>query len=169
MSTTRRRIAIRWGVPLVSLLVAMGGTAAPASAAPERVGLGQNAPNFNDGYARWTYTCTDQGYFKATSARIVMWSNGRNRVKGFHFKFRIVPAGTAPGQPVPYSNWSSNATTSFDQGTVQSKWMNAGAPEAQVWNPEADWDMHIKVKYPRSLRTAYRYDYTRPLIEPTCE
>lgn len=166
MSTTRRRSSIRWGLFLVSLLVALG-TVAPASAAPERVGAGQNRPAYDDYYARWTYSCTAEGNFKATGARIVMWSKGRNRVKGFQFKYRIVPAGTVQGQPVPYSNWSSNASTSFDQGTVQSKWMAAG-PQGQSWSPGADWDMQIKLKYPRSLRSAYRYQYTRPLLEPSC-
>jgi hypothetical protein len=166
MSLTRHTNPIRWGLLLVTSLLLTLGAAAPASAAPERVGAGQNNPRFNDGYARYWYSCTDEGNFKIDQAKIVMWSNGRNRVKGFHFKYRIVAADTE-GQPVTYSNWSPNTSVSFDQGTVQSKWMTSGA-QGQAWNPAADWDLEIKLKYPRSLRTAYSFKYRRDFIEPTC-
>jgi len=163
MSTMRR--ATVWSLLLASLLVTLGGVA-PASGAATGVGAGQNSPKYNDKLARSTYTCTAEGNFKITSAKIVMWSNGGNRVKGFEFKYRVVPAGTE-GQFQFQSNWSSNASTSFKQGTVQARWMTAG-PQGQAWNPAADWDMEIKLKYPRSLRTAYRSKYRIGLVEPSC-
>jgi len=50
---------------------------------------------------------------------------------------------------------------------VQSYWMKAG-PQGQAWNPAADWDLEVKLKYPRSLRTAWRYKYRLHIPEPTC-
>lgn len=181
----RGHTLVRWGALLVSSLVAAGALAAPAAGggtspaasgpaaseraaarAPERVGAGQNAPRYTDGYARWWYRCLDSGNFKVTDARIVMWSKGRNRVKGFQFKYRLVHNGTA-GQPQWFSNWSANRSVSFRQGTVQSRWLSAGAL-GQSFGAAADWDIEIKLKYPRSLRPAYRFKYRRALPEPPC-
>ena len=134
--------------------------------AASNVGAGQNSPRFNDWHARYWYTCPAQGIFKVTNAKIVMWSKGGNRVKGFQFKYRIVPQGT-DGQPVPFSNWSDNVSTSFDQGTVHSIWMTAGS-QGQSWSSAAAWDMEIKLKYPRSLRTAYRFKYRKAIPSPDC-
>jgi hypothetical protein len=57
---------------------------------------------------------------------VVMWSNGGNRVTGFHFGYRLVANGT-DGQPQWSSNWSDDVTVSFKQGKSVCKWMTAPA------------------------------------------
>jgi len=144
------------------------GTAGSDERAGRGHGAGQNAPRFNDWLPRITYSCLPDGStrFRLTGARIVMFTNGDQRIKGFQFKYRLVPDGT-DGQPVPYANWSNNATTSFSQGSVRTTWMNAGQL-GQTHSTLADWDIELKLKYPRSLRTAFRYKYRRNLTEPQC-
>lgn len=162
----RRNRRLRRATVTALCMVGLWAPVAPAEAAPHGIGAGVNKPKYNDWQVKWFYSCTDEGNFKADKAKIVMFSTGGNRVKGFHFKYRIVP-GDTEGQPIPWANWSANTAVSFDQGTVQTTWMTAG-PQGQSWNPAADWDLEVKLKYPRSKRTAWRYKYRVALTEPTC-
>lgn len=156
-------------VAAVQSVPAAQSVAAALSATSKRAGAhgaGQNGPRYSDGAARYTYRCVgEQARFKITSAKIVMWSRGQ-RIKGFHFKYRLVAQGTE-GQPQWWSNWSDNVKTSFPQGRTKSFWMNAGGL-GQSFSSLAAWDMEIKLKYPRSLRRAYRYKYRRHIASPQC-
>ncbi|HET8970262.1 MAG TPA: hypothetical protein VFN19_04315 [Candidatus Nanopelagicales bacterium] len=147
-------------------VAAVRSVAAVASKRAITHGVGQNKPKYNDARARWTYRCVkEQTNFKIVSASTVMWSRG-DRIKGFHFKYRLVAQGTA-GQPQWWSNWSKNTTASFKQGKTKSIWMNAGGL-GQSFSSTASWDMEIKLKYPRSLRKAYRYKYRKNIPSPQC-
>ena len=130
-------------------------------------GAGQNKPFYNDGAAKSWYTCVgDKTLFKITQASIYMWSRGKDRIKGFQFKYRLVAKGTE-GQPQWYSNWSKNTSVSFKKNKKIGRWMNAAAL-GQSFSSTAAWDMEIKLKYPRSLRTAFRAKYRMPMGSPQC-
>ena len=130
-------------------------------------GAGQNKPFYNDGAAKSWYTCVgDKTLFKITQASIYMWSRGKDRIKGFQFKYRLVGKGTE-GQPQWYSNWSKNKSVSFKKNKTIGRWMNAAAL-GQSFSSTAEWDMEIKLKYPRSLRTAFRAKYRMPMGSPQC-
>ena len=165
----RGRVAV---VALALALLLMGTSLEPASAAAPASathGAGTNKPAYNNGAANYFYKCKETALggtvFKITGANIVMWSKGA-RIKGFQFKYRLVADGT-DGQPQWWSNWSDNAATSFPQGSVQTLRMNAG-PLGQSFDPAASWDFEVKLKYPRSLRHAYRYKYRLNLPSPAC-
>lgn len=130
-------------------------------------GAGITSPAYVDRNAKYWYQCvSDQTNFKITKASIVMWSKGVDRIKGFHFKYRLVARGS-DGQPQWWSNWSKNVTVSFKTNKKYSRWMNA--PKlGQSFSSTAAWDMEIKLKYPRSLRTAFRQKYRVPIVTPQC-
>lgn len=130
-------------------------------------GAGVNHPRFNDFRVNYLYQCAgaDSSRFRVTSASIYMWSRG-DRIKGFQFKYRLVPAGTA-GQIQAWSNWSKNVSVSFPQGSTRGQWMAAGALN-QTRSVEAAWEMEVKLKYPRSLRPAKRYKYRLTFANPPC-
>ncbi len=152
------------GVPSSSALPGGGLKAARPYASTHSAG--QNARAFNDGLTRWEYMCVgDQARFKVTKASIVMWARGA-RINGFHFKYRLVAAGT-DGQPQWWSNWSGNVTHSFKTNAKVTRWMTAPAL-GQSFGTTTDWDMEVKLKYPRSLRKAYRYKWRFPIAEPQC-
>lgn len=157
----------RWArisLMLVSLGIVTLAESGAASAGAHGVGAGSNQPNVNNWTPTWSFSCTDRGYFRVEGASINMWSNGGNRVKGFQFKYRVVPQGTALA---PFSNWSSNVHTSFHQGAVRNIRMDAG-PQGQAWDPGQAWALQIKLKYPRSLRTAWRFKYKKAIASPDC-
>lgn len=130
-------------------------------------GAGQNTPFYNDNWARSWYSCVgDKAVFKITRASIYMWSRGKDRIKGFQFKYRLVLKGTE-GQPQWFSNWSKNKSVSFKKNKKIGRWMTAGAL-GQSFGSTAEWDMEIKLKYPRSLRSAFRAKYRMPLGSPQC-
>ena len=130
-------------------------------------GAGQNKPFYNDGAAKSWYTCVgDKTIFKITQASIYMWSRGEDRIKGFQFKYRLVAKGTE-GQPQWYSNWSKNTSVSFKKNKKIGRWMNAAAL-GQSFSSTAEWDMEIKLKYARSLRTAFRAKYRMHMGSPQC-
>jgi hypothetical protein len=174
----------RWarrGVLIVILAVAACLTAGPAESASSAgsgsgaakvatrlYGAGTNAPSYNDAKPIFTTSCFGEGgsgIFKVNSAKIVMWSRGE-RIKGFQMKYRLVPSGT-DGMLQTSSNWSANVSTSFNQGTTQTTWMKAGAL-GQSFGTGVPWDIEIKLKYPRSLRTAFRFKYRRAITNPDC-
>jgi hypothetical protein len=129
-------------------------------------GAGTDAPKYKNTIARWSYYCVGETTnFKIANASINMWSNGK-RIKGFHFKYRLVDSGTA-GRPQWFSNWSKNVTTSFKQGSRVNHPMNA-AGLGQSFSSAASWDMEIKLKYPRSKRKAYREKYRVRISTPQC-
>lgn len=148
----------------------IAGRPAPMAAAKgwlASYGAGIKSPAYVDKNAKYWYQCvSDQTKFKITRASIVMWSNGVDRIKGFHFKYRLVARGT-DGQPQWWSNWSKNVTASFKTNKKISRWMNA-SKLGQSFSSTAAWDMEIKVKYPRSLRTAFRQKYRVPIVTPQC-
>jgi hypothetical protein len=156
----RARIAVTLATAGIVVLAGSG----VASAGAQGVGAGVNRPRFDDWSAAWTYRCTGEGNFKVAGATIRMWSNGGNRVKGFQFKYRVVPQNTGLHLD---SNWSSNVHTSFSQGSAHSVWMKAG-PQGQAWNPAGSWALELKLKYPRSLRTAWRFKYKKAINSPDC-
>lgn len=130
-------------------------------------GAGQNHKAYNDRHIRYDYKCDIKGrpIFKITKASIVMWTRGA-RIKGLEFKYRLVPRGT-DGQPQWWSNWSSNSSIRFKQGTVQTRWMHAAAL-GQSFSSTAAWDVEVKLKYPRSLRKAFSYKYRINIPSPQC-
>jgi hypothetical protein len=169
--TPRRRMRVAALLAALSLLLSVGAVEPASAARPQSSthGAGTNNPNYNNGSVNVSYRCLDSGVvpnFKITGARMVMWSNGA-RIKGFHFKYRLVAHGT-DGQLQYWSNWSDNVSVSFPQGTPQAKWMSAPAL-SQSFSTASAWDVEAKVKYPRSLRTAYRYKWRINLTNPACE
>lgn len=183
----RRRMFV--GLTTVAVLLSVGVTpshAASASARPVPVqsersdpagyrppgsathGAGVNQPRYDDASVSWEYTCLPDGSsrFRVQRASIVMWSKGA-RIKGFHFKYRLVPTGTDGQIQLPY-NWSKNARVSFPQGSRQSSWVTAGRL-GQSFGSDLGWDIEVKLKYPRSLRIAYRYKYRLSMAAtPAC-
>ncbi|MEZ5119935.1 MAG: hypothetical protein R2686_08550, partial [Candidatus Nanopelagicales bacterium] len=129
-------------------------------------GAGMNKPANNDGSIVYKHRCVgDTTDFKITQATIKMWSRG-DRIKGFHFKYRLVAAGTE-GQPQWWSNWSEPVKKSFKANRVAS--MSLTAPGlGQSFSSTAAWEAEVKLKYPRSKRPAKRYKYRLPVTTPQC-
>jgi len=136
----------------------------PASADAEFV---VNHPNYQATSLRYDTKCSDidPNNFKVTKASIYMWAHG-NRIKGFQFKYRFLPAGTE-GQPQFWSNWSDTAKESFDTNQLASKLMVAG-PLGQSFSSGSDWEMEIWLKYPRSWRPAHKFKMRFTITEPEC-
>lgn len=128
-------------------------------------GAGTNKPRNNDNVPQYKYRCISEDRFKVTQASIKMWSRG-DRIKGFHFKYRFVAAGTA-GQPQWWSNWSETVKKSFSSNQVKSIWMTAPRL-GQSFSTASSWDLEVKLKYPRSKRPAKRYKYRVSATLPDC-
>lgn len=130
-------------------------------------GAGQNAPSYNDGIARWWYSCVpDQAVFKVTRASIYVWSKGKDRVKGAEFKYRLAARGT-DGQIQWWSNWSKTAKYKTKKNKKFKGWLNATGL-GQSFSSASSWDMEINLKYPRSLRKAYSKKYRVHVPSPQC-
>lgn len=102
-------------------------------------------------------------YNFVVQASTTIWANGA-RINGTHFKARLVPEGTA-GQPQALYTWSGNQTTSFPQGTLASANFAVMLPRQAAMN---NWDLEVKIKFPRSLRQAFRYKFRVPFQEIDC-
>lgn len=109
-------------------------------------------------------------YNFVVSVSTTIWANGA-RIKGIHFKARLVP-GAYGGTSVddggtlqhPY-NWSDNQTVGFRQGSRAFYNFAVALPRQDALGT---WDLEVKFKFPRSLRTAYRYKFRVPFQEIDC-
>ena len=147
-------------------IVAPGQVAAAGPPNASSHGAGMNKPANNDGSIVYKSRCVGSSTnFKITQATIKMWSTG-DRIKGFHFKYRLVAAGTE-GQPQWWSNWSKPVKASFKANRVTSLLMTAPGL-GQSFSSTAAWEAEVKLKYPRSLRPAKRYKYRLPVTTPQC-
>lgn len=176
-STKRARVRIA-ATLLVALLAAgvAGGGLAGADTTEATTGAGSATtaypPNrgwyapHNSAYAlSLTAECVDTSYGPVVrvKARTIMWARG-SRIKGFHFKARLVVAGS-DGQ-IQSTAWSDNFVRGFAPTSAQvRKGMVALLPSQ---NANADWDIEVKMKFPRSIGTAYRHKFRVPFVEPDC-
>lgn len=163
--SNRVRLAII--VALAMVLSLLTPTVSQAATWQGTYGAGANKPKYNDGGVKFRYQCVgDSTNFKITGASIYMWSRGKDRIKGFQFKYRLVPAGT-DGQLQFAWNWSKNTTVNFKKNKRTGGWVNA-SKLGQSFSSTASWDLEVKLKYPRSLRKAYTKKYRLHMATPQC-
>lgn len=165
-----RRIGVGFLLVLIAALLAVT-VPLSASPGPSRAagfgrthGAGTNSPVATNGLINYRYRCytspMGRPVFKVSQASIYMWASGA-RIKGLQFKYKLRPLSEGLGST---QNWSDNVAVSFNQGTSHGQWMRAG-PIGGV-DASDDWEFEVKLKYPRSLRRAYRYQYSLSFTMP---
>ena len=114
-----------------------------------------------------TPDCVDTSYGPRVRVKVrsIMWAQGGS-INAFHFKVRLVPAGTDGQLQLAYA-WSDNFVRSFDSTSSRvQKGMVGWAPSQDA---TAEWEIEVKLKYGRSAgRPAYRAKFRIPFNAPDC-
>lgn len=171
MRFMRRKTLLIWGMVA---LMAVGLLGLPQAGAEVRGNVersdgawGWHAPGNPNVGVDYLPECVDTSIYGPrlrVRVRTVMWARG-DRIDGFHFKVRLVPAGS-DGRPVGRA-WSDNVTRSFaTTSTTVRRLMTAWTPSE---DPAADWEIEVKLKYSRSGgRLDYRRKFRVPITQPDC-
>lgn len=114
-----------------------------------------------------TPECVDTNFGPRVRVKVrsIMWAQGGS-INGFHFKVRLVPAGTDGQLQLAYA-WSDNFVRSFSPTPSRvQKGMVGWAPSQDA---TAEWEIEVKLKYTRALgRPAYRAKFRIPFNAPDC-